>query len=77
VNGLRGLEKLRSVMGLAKAEELIRATMRKVGVSTLDSPDDMARFADELMRSGGLMEAVGRAMKIQALLSGAKVTGGS
>lgn len=71
-HGERATEKLRHVLGAKAADELIRDTMHRAGISSLDRPDDLALFADELIRAGGLIEAVGRAIKVQALLAGAK-----
>ncbi len=71
-HGDRAIEKLRHVLGAKAADELIHDAMRGAGISSLDRPDDLALFADELIRAGGLIEAVGRAIKVQALLAGAK-----
>lgn len=68
----RALEKLRHVMGEEEADEFVASTMRRTGLKSLSDPDDLAKFAEELIRAGGLVEAVGRAIKIQALLAGAK-----
>lgn len=68
----RALEKLRHLMGQEAADELVATTMRRAGLKSLGDPDDLAKFAEELIRAGGLIEAVGRAIKIQALLAGAK-----
>lgn len=68
----RAVEKLRHILGNEAADELVATTMRRVGLKDLSAPDDLAKFAEELIRTGGLVEAVGRAIKIQALLAGAK-----
>ncbi len=68
----RAVEKLRHLLGDEAADELVASTMRRVGLKSLADPDDLAKFAEELILTGGLVEAVGRAIKIQALLAGAK-----
>ena len=59
-------------MGTSAADALIEQTKKSIGVTSLDEPNELARFADELMKSGGIIEAVGRAIKIQAILGGAR-----
>ncbi len=70
----RSLEKLTNIMGAEKAADLIAETMRSAGVVRLDDPNDLFRFAEALMKHGGVIEAVGRAIKIQALLAGASLS---
>lgn len=72
----RALLKLKNLMGAAKADLLVATTKREAGVTNLDDPDELARFADELMKHGGVIEAVGRAIKVQAILGGASETSG-
>ena len=47
-----------------------------IGVRSLVTADDRYRFACELMNAGGVLEAVGRALKIQAILHGGNYCGG-
>jgi hypothetical protein len=68
------LRKLVNVMGEAKAEELAGEILRSIGRTELATPDDRYLFAVELMKRGGMLEAIGRAIKIQAILMGAKAT---
>jgi hypothetical protein len=68
------LQKLFNMMGRDRAGPIIAETMRRAGLRSLDSPDDRYRFACELMQRGGVFEAMGRAIKIQAILHGAKET---
>jgi hypothetical protein len=74
VKASRSLEKLNSLMGPAAAEALIQNTKAAAGVVDLDDPEQLARFAEELMKSGGILEAVGRAIKIQAIFAGAALS---
>lgn len=66
------LSKLTNVLGEDKATELVRAILREIGIAELRTPDDRLKFAEALMARGGVIEAIGRAIKIQALLHGAK-----
>jgi hypothetical protein len=70
--GHPALSKIVNVMGRARAETVIRETMRRAGLDSIDTPDDRYRFACALMAQGGLCEVIGRSMKIQAILHGAK-----
>jgi hypothetical protein len=64
------LRKLVNMLG-AQARPLIAETLREAGLTDLITPDDRYRFACALMKRGGIYEAIGRAIKIQAILHGA------
>ena len=66
------VQKLVNVLGAERANVVVVDTMRKAGLKSLESAQDRYRFACELMTRGGLFEAIGRAMKIQAILHGAR-----
>jgi hypothetical protein len=66
------LVKLVNMMGRDRAQRVIADTMRRAGLTALGSADDRYRFACALMAQGGVHEAIGRAIKIQAILGGAK-----
>ncbi|UJR86053.1 hypothetical protein [Sandaracinus amylolyticus] len=68
------LKKLVNVMGEARASVLIEETLRRIGRASLDSPEARYRFGVELMKHGGVLESIGRSIKIQAILLGAKET---
>ena len=68
------LVKLVNVMGRDRAATVIAETMRRAGLASVATPDDRYRFACALMARGGICEAIGRAIKIQAILHGAKET---
>jgi len=65
-------KKLANVMGPAEGSKLIISTCRTLGLQGLDHPQDRMLFACALMKRGGLLEAIGRAIKVQAILHGAK-----
>jgi hypothetical protein len=77
VGAERAIEKLRSIMGEKEADLIVRETMQKASISNLDDPDQLLKFADELMKHGGVLAAIGNAIKIQAILEGATTTGRS
>ena len=66
------LQKLVNLLGRERADAVVLQTMQRIGLETLSTPDDRYRFAKELIKQGGVLEAVGRAMRIQAILHGAR-----
>jgi hypothetical protein len=66
------LTKLTNIMGPARAKVLVAETLRQAGLTAIETPDDRYRFACALMLNGGICEAIGRAIKIQAILHGAR-----
>jgi len=66
------LTKLSYVMGPVEAPRFISATCRTLGLDGLERPQDRMVFACALIERGGLLEAIGRAIKIQAILHGAR-----
>lgn len=65
------LKKLSNIMGPVEGPKLISSTCKALGLKGLDTPQDRMLFACALIQRGGLLEAIGRAIKIQALLHGA------
>ena len=66
------LNKLVRMYGAERTEVLVRDTMREIGVQSLSSADDRLRFGTALLKKGGLLAAIGRAIRIQAILHGAR-----
>lgn len=66
------LSKLVRLYGPERTEALVRDTMREIGIRTISSADDRLRFGSALIKKGGLLEAIGRAIRIQAILHGAR-----
>lgn len=66
------LKKLTYVLGAEEAPRFISSTCRDLGLDGLDEPQERMLFACKLIERGGLMEAIGRAIKIQAILHGAR-----
>jgi hypothetical protein len=49
----------------------LQRTLDEAGVPDLATPDRRSLFAATLIEKGGVLEAVGRAIRVQALLQGA------
>lgn len=69
------LKKLRNVMGEPTATSLMNEVMQEAGLENLDTPANRLSFAETLMTRGGLNTAIGRSIKIQAMLHGASASG--
>ncbi len=66
--------KLVNMMGRENAEELASQIYRELGIDVIASPTDRLRFGEALVKRGGVLEAIGRSIKVQALLQGASTT---
>jgi hypothetical protein len=64
--------KLENVFGKAKAAELVDEVCRERAIASLDGPNDRFAFGEALVSRGGLLEMIGRAIKVQAILHGAR-----
>ena len=64
-------ERLVKALGNRRAAEVMREAIGEIGGRTLSTPQDMMDFAEVLVRSVGLLQAVGRSLKVMALLRGA------
>jgi hypothetical protein len=65
------ISKLYSVLGEEKAGALVAQLLRELGLSSIATADDRLRLGNALITRGGVLEAIGRAIKIQAILHGA------
>lgn len=65
------LKKLSNVVGKAKAEAVMTSTLRDVGLSALESPDDLYKFAMRLTGLGGFVAAVGGLLCVHDVIHGA------
>ncbi len=66
--------KLRNALGDERALALWREVALALRIENLDAPNDRLRFGDALVAKGGVLEVIGRAIKVQALLRGAKAS---
>ncbi len=64
-------ERLVKALGPRRASEVFREALTFFGDRPVETPQDMYDFATILIRAGGLVQAVGRTLKVQALLRGA------
>lgn len=64
--------KLESILGKERARELIAEVCNELGIDSVQTPNDRLAFGEALIDRGGLFEAIGRAIKVQAILHGAK-----
>lgn len=66
------LGRLVKLMGDRRGSALFRTILQEHHMEEMRTADDLMTFALALMARGGVYEAVGRAVKIQALLDGAE-----
>ena len=66
------IQKLTRLYGVERTQQLVNDTMRECGIAGLQRPDDRLKFGGALIKKGGLLEVVGRAIRIQAILQGAR-----
>ena len=64
--------KLVRLYGAERTEVLVRETLREVGIAAIHSAEDRLKFGTALIKKGGLLEVVGRAIRVQAILQGAR-----
>ena len=69
------LAKIINMMGSERAQAAIADAMKRAQLTALQTPNDRLKFALALMKSGGVFESIGRAIKIQAILHGANGPG--
>ena len=65
------LRKLAGLMGEESALVLVQEVVSECGLTVIATAADLQRFANSLMRRRGVLAAVGRSLKIQAILLGA------
>lgn len=67
----RAVDKITNMMGPSKARQFIDDTMRSIHLTQVTTMDDLLQFGEALIARGGVIEAIGRSIKIQAILHGA------
>jgi hypothetical protein len=68
------LKKLVNLMGPDRGQRFYLETLEGLGMEELSTPDDSARFGEELISRGGVLASIGRSIKIQAILRGAQAS---
>src|SRR5690349_2940614 len=71
MSSIAALQKLANVLGPEQARKVTGEILRQLGINDLRAPDDRLRFGEALIARGGLLESIGRAIKMQAILHGA------
>lgn len=76
LNAITGdaFQRLVKALGRERGSRCAEQAMTSLGLRELSGPQDLLRFANELIRQGGIVEAVGRALKVSAMLRGASDT---
>ena len=64
-------DKLTKLLGAEDSARLVQEVLDELGLADLSTPDQRFKFAAVLIDKGGLFEAVGRSIRVQALLQGA------
>jgi hypothetical protein len=65
------LGKLERVLGPTQGKRVYRETLTALGLSDLQTPDDLYRFGQCLARQGAIHGAVGGLLTVAAVLRGA------
>ena len=65
------LERLTRAMGPIDGPTTRRVVLSELGFDAIQSPSQLLLFAERLIHRGGVFEAVGRGLKVTALLRGA------
>jgi hypothetical protein len=65
------IQKVINVLGRERGQQLIEETLREIGLRSIDTPNERVRFGNVLIKRGGVLESLGRSIKIQAILHGA------
>jgi hypothetical protein len=66
------LEKMSKVLGAENAHQTMRIALKKLGLDTLRTADDLYRFAQELTAMSGFTRVVGGVLSLQAVMRGAR-----
>jgi hypothetical protein len=72
VAGERALAKIRTALGSERGDVVIERTLRAINLKALSTADDCYAFGQALTNERGLVEAIGRAIMVQAILAGAR-----
>jgi hypothetical protein len=69
------VERLARALGKEQGETVTRQALTMLGMDELTTPDDLLRFAKHLIETSHgdlVLESVSRALKVSAILKGAK-----
>lgn len=65
------IRRVMASFGRERGAHLVREILAELCLETVRTPDERYRFATALLSRGGLAEALGRALKVHAILHGA------
>jgi hypothetical protein len=68
-------DRMSNSLGADRARSCIAETFAATGLRQLRTPDEVVVFASSLMQRGGFYEVMGGALRVQAILRGAKDPG--
>ena len=66
------IERLMKAVGRSAGERHAREALANIGLREIRTPDELLAFANYLLKQGGVVESVGRALKVTAILRGAR-----
>ena len=66
------MQRLIRAVGAAEGPQAAREVFSRLGIAELRSATELLHFSEHLIAKGGVFEAVGRGLKVSALLRGAK-----
>ena len=66
------LEKLSTIFGEAKANELIKLVLKEIHLTNIQTVDELFTFSQALEKYGPIEAAVGAMLGVKAILQGAK-----
>ena len=69
----RAVTQLSKILGEDKAKVMVKECLGEAGIREVKTPQELLQFAQSLAKRGGFVEVVGRSLKIQALLAGARI----
>lgn len=67
-------QQLARVLGVERAEQVVSRAQKVSGLKVINSPSELLSFADAMVQEGGFVEVVGRGLKVEALLRGARAS---
>jgi hypothetical protein len=69
----RAVTQLSKILGEDRAKVMVKECLGEAGLTDVKTPQELLKFAQSLSKRGGFVEVVGRSLKIQALLAGARM----
>jgi hypothetical protein len=67
-------QQLTRVLGSDRAQQIVTNAYKVSGLKSVTTAAELLVFADALVAEGGFIEVVGRGLKVEALLRGARTS---